>query len=513
MKTVGLGKLTRAKSVGPGWVGSNLSEYRKSLLCCVLFCLALGAVAAYDLRSAYLKDEEGARVRVANNSYLIGEWIKGAFKSSDYVLRDVVGQVSLSELVYPPTDMVRHGRRTAFLEAKGKTLPNTIMMGLFDEHCIATHSNVTPGFDASDREYCLNSRTDTHSDTHVSHAFKASTGFLNVTQTRRLHGDVPGKFYGFAALGLDLNFFAKWLEPLSIAPHGVIAIVDTRLSLLARKPAWPDGLGKKIHDPVVESFIGSGDQYKTFRGISPIDTESRLFGARKIDDLPFVIVVGEADRDWQEDWRQRVWGTTVALALLYGMAIVTLRGHWAVLRQKKELALERDRAERLSVTDALTGLANRRRFDAMLASEIERQRRTGAPLSLVILDVDHFKLYNDTYGHPAGDECLRAVAAVIDSRVGRAVDTAARYGGEEFACILPNTGRVSALALAERIRAGVADLNIPHRASAVAEHVTLSVGVASAAATDTPDEPARFIALADECLYRAKATGRNRVVG
>lgn len=185
-------------------------------------------------------------------------------------------------------------------------------------------------------------------------------------------------------------------------------------------------------------------------------------------------------------------------------AIVRARVH-----NHLELKRARDLLEQLSITDALTGLANRRRFDAVLAAEIERQRRSGESLSLVLLDVDHFKHYNDTYGHPAGDDCLRAVASVIDTMVGRAVDTAARYGGEEFAFILPNTCLDGAKALAEGIRAGVAALNILHRASSAANHVTLSAGVASS--PDTP--PAQLIAQADECLYRAKALGRNRIIG
>lgn len=166
---------------------------------------------------------------------------------------------------------------------------------------------------------------------------------------------------------------------------------------------------------------------------------------------------------------------------------------------------------RLSFSDALTHLANRRRFDELLEKEFLRLRRSGAPLSLIMLDIDFFKNFNDTYGHVAGDECLRKVGAQIDSLVSRASDLAARYGGEEFAIILPETDAQGAVALAEQIRTGIAGLDIPHVASSVAGHVTVSLGVVTAITTDMASGT-DVVKLADAQLYLAKAEGRNRVV-
>jgi diguanylate cyclase (GGDEF)-like protein len=181
-----------------------------------------------------------------------------------------------------------------------------------------------------------------------------------------------------------------------------------------------------------------------------------------------------------------------------------------VVERTHELQVANEQLANLSITDGLTGLANRRHFDEVLDNEYVRLRRSGAPLSLVLLDVDYFKLFNDTYGHPCGDDCLRQVAALIAGLVNRASDLAARYGGEEFALILPETDAQGAVALAERLRSGIEQLAIPHSASK-ASHVTASLGVITVAPTTLP--LARdAIKLADTQLYQAKAGGRNRVV-
>ena len=176
----------------------------------------------------------------------------------------------------------------------------------------------------------------------------------------------------------------------------------------------------------------------------------------------------------------------------------------------KQRELERDFAHLNAITDSLTGLANRRRFDEGLNTEFYRLKRSGVPLSLIMIDIDHFKKYNDTYGHPAGDDCLKQVATAIKKLIGRSPDLVARYGGEEFAVILPETKRRGAQELAERIRQGVEALLIPHRTSTTAPHVTISLGLATAT-TSTMAAPEHIVALADEALYQAKQKGRNRL--
>jgi diguanylate cyclase (GGDEF)-like protein len=165
----------------------------------------------------------------------------------------------------------------------------------------------------------------------------------------------------------------------------------------------------------------------------------------------------------------------------------------------------------LSHTDALTGLANRRAFDMRLAEEVSRALRHDMPLSLLLVDVDHFKPYNDRYGHPAGDECLRRLATLLRDSAGRPTDLVARLGGEEFALLLPHQTAPGALALARHCVQAVAQAGIVHETSPAAAFVTVSVGVAELHGCAARDSAA-LLAAADGALYRAKQDGRNRAV-
>jgi two-component system chemotaxis family response regulator WspR len=176
---------------------------------------------------------------------------------------------------------------------------------------------------------------------------------------------------------------------------------------------------------------------------------------------------------------------------------------------KRELEASNLELARISNQDALTGLANRRRFDETLDTEIRRAARERTPLSLLMTDVDFFKKYNDAYGHPAGDECLHRVAESLSKAVRRPADLAARYGGEEFALILPSTPREGASRVAEIVRSSVEELALPHAGSDVARHVTLSLGIATLDPGDSVS-PKVFVERADAALYAAKRGGRNR---
>lgn len=166
--------------------------------------------------------------------------------------------------------------------------------------------------------------------------------------------------------------------------------------------------------------------------------------------------------------------------------------------------------ERLAAHDGLTNLVNRRGFDARLEMELSRAVRDGLSMAVIMIDVDHFKRFNDTYGHQVGDECLRQVAAVLATSVLRPADLVARYGGEEFVVILPLVNQVGAMAVANRILEGVAALAIPHIGNDGVGMVTVSVGVASGVPARGMEEK-DLITLADQALYQAKNTGRNRV--
>ena len=181
-----------------------------------------------------------------------------------------------------------------------------------------------------------------------------------------------------------------------------------------------------------------------------------------------------------------------------------------VAERTKQLEEANAILKQLSAQDGLTGIANRRHFDEELDREWKRAMRSDASLSLIMIDIDTFKLYNDLYGHQHGDECLKKVAAALRDGLKRSGDLCARYGGEEFAVILPDTQPEGAARVAEALREGVAALRLPHARSTVSRIVTVSLGVSSMVPSDE-NEPASLIARADEALYLAKQSGRNRV--
>ncbi len=222
-----------------------------------------------------------------------------------------------------------------------------------------------------------------------------------------------------------------------------------------------------------------------------------------------VRMVAVGDR---EHWIMGLMVLVFGLAMLASAALMSRVFRDAVeLRLRLSSSIETSRAlERLLRTDALTGIANRRSFEESLEEEWRRARRNGSALAVLTADIDHFKSYNDRYGHQAGDQSLTAVAQAIYRLLRRPGDLAARIGGEEFAVLLPNTPIEGAAATAERIREGVQALKLAHEASSTEEQITVSVGVAATHGDDyeTADE---LLRASDLALYQAKRCGRNRV--
>ncbi|WP_461208730.1 diguanylate cyclase domain-containing protein [Desulfocurvus sp. DL9XJH121] len=230
---------------------------------------------------------------------------------------------------------------------------------------------------------------------------------------------------------------------------------------------------------------------------------------RRIKDDPAtsaipVILVSDK-RDEEEETRGLEIGAVDYITKPFSLPIVRAR-----VRTHVELKRQRDILSELSSVDGLTGIANRRRFDEFYDLEWLRSKRRQTPLSLIMADIDHFKAYNDAYGHAQGDECLKAVAGAMSDCLKRPTDLVARYGGEEFVVVLPETGPEGAGHLAEDMRVSVQNLRIPHADSAVAGHVTISLGTGTMV-PDPDHEPEALVKLADDMLYKAKNNGRNQV--
>ena len=251
-------------------------------------------------------------------------------------------------------------------------------------------------------------------------------------------------------------------------------------------------------------------------GIDGYETARRMRAARPAPWVPIIFLSSnEADQDLEQaiecggdDYLVKPVSAAVLNAKIRAMQRLD-KMHQRLHELSQELAASNRRLEAIAQQDGLTGVANRRAFDHRAGLQFAHAARQKEALSLVLCDVDHFKAYNDQYGHPAGDECLKQVAAALACACKRATDLVARYGGEEFVLLLPATPRQGALKVIDAARTELARLALPHAASQTAAVVTFSAGLASFdAERDTKSD--ELILRADQALYRAKHLGRNR---
>jgi diguanylate cyclase (GGDEF)-like protein len=273
--------------------------------------------------------------------------------------------------------------------------------------------------------------------------------------------------------------------------------------------------GAKIGDQNVSAqlreIVRASPAGGEYTAATALDGIERVNVYRKVGRYPFYAIVGMATIDYSGDWLPN----SMVLALLTGVVVMTAALTARALYRAAIRDAHGEQAQiellKLAARDPLTGLANRRRFDEALQTEWLRASRDAKQLSLLMIDVDHFKAYNDAHGHQKGDECLRLVAAAIAREAVRPSDLVARYGGEEFAVILPDTSRRGAVTVAERIRSAVEVPSSQHAGSRGERPITVSVGAATTAASPEGNL-AKLVFAADTALYEAKRTGRNRVV-
>lgn len=223
------------------------------------------------------------------------------------------------------------------------------------------------------------------------------------------------------------------------------------------------------------------------------------------ESIPVIFVTAKDDEAAEEQGFEL--GGVDYITKPFSLAVVKMR-----VRTHLQLKRQADALEQLAYIDPLTGIPNRRQFMEILEREYWRALREDSALSVLMIDVDHFKAYNDHYGHGAGDDCLRQVALALTRALLRPGDQVARYGGEEFVAVLPQTDREAAALLAERLRRSVLDLGCPHARSSAGDRVTVSIGGATTSLHTAAASLEALLTLADQMLYRAKEGGRNRFV-
>ena len=379
---------------------------------------------------------------------------------------------------------------------------------LTDKDQYPTHAN------NSDREYFAWHRA--HPDDlgmHVGPAIRSRTTDDWVVPLSRRLNNPDGAFAGILLVTVFVEYFNSFYAGFHLGEDGIFVISLRNGTVLTRRPYKKGVIGASLAKGEVFTKFLPYAPMGTVRAVSIIDQVERIYSYRQSERYPIVVQAGLSLDAVLKPWRHGLYRSAAFAGCLISVILVL---SYSLLRQlrfgvliEEELRETQVILERLATEDGLTGLANRRQMDIVLATEIARARRLAQPFAILMADVDYFKKYNDSYGHQVGDRCLRSVAQAIRSCLQREGDVAFRYGGEEFVILLPNTNLSGALTLSKKIQSAVHDLQIVHEGS---EHklVTLSIGV-EAQIPKNGEAGLVIMRSADVNLYEAKRRGRNNI--
>jgi len=355
----------------------------------------------------------------------------------------------------------------------------------------------------ADRDYFRSHQMNPSLGLYISqpYASRMHKGVLSVALTRRIAAP-DHSFAGVAVIALRLDRLGAQMRDVDFDDLKSISVVEEKGTVLACKPCEEGPPGTLVRLPGEATRDRNLETALSF----PEGARAADYRSVRVPGVSMFVVVTPSTQVLRSGWRRHA----VLLGLIAATCAATLiAGSWLLVAAIRTRASTAAQLVSLSVTDGLTGLSNRRALDAKLASEWRHTKRADGPLSILFVDIDHFKHFNDKYGHLIGDDVLRAVAKNIGGHTRRDTDMAARYGGEEFAVVLPDTDAASAAAMAEQVRRDVERLHIAHVGSTTGI-VTVSVGAATGLAGEC-DSAQAVLRAADEQLFIAKQSGRNRV--
>lgn len=468
---------------------------------CALVMVMLCATVLYQGREdAYERAQETSR----NVALIAQRDIERNFELYSLSLQAVVDGMHRTDVLTLPPKLrnevlfdraatARHLGSILVLDAKGYIIID------------AATDTPRPG-NFSDRDYFTVQRDNPNAGLYVSDPYESRlrNGAKTIALSRRI-SNPDGSFAGIAMIALNLDYFRELFKGLSLGPHGSLALISHDGTMIMRQPYDEKVIGRNIRNAsTFKRFMQSPEG--SFSDTSTLDGVRRMYIFKNLPDLPMILMVAEAEQDIFAAWSKRavMIGSLMLLTSIGFIALSVLLSIQLRRRMRAESELQV-----LARTDGLTGLNNRRTLGEILEREWRRAKRAHSVFSLLFVDIDRFKAYNDTYGHQAGDDALTAVAKCIGENIRRPADAVARYGGEEFVVVLPDTPAEGASQIAEIIRTAISNLAIEHAASEYGR-VTASIGLASWH-PDEDEDVAMVIKAADEALYAAKAAGRNKV--
>jgi diguanylate cyclase (GGDEF)-like protein len=465
------------------------------------FMVALCGVVLYQSRSDAL---ERARETSRNIALIAERDIERNFELYDLSLQAVIDGLKDADIMALPPRV--RGAALFDRAASASYLGSILVLDSAGQVMMDSLSETPPNRNFSDRPYFAVQRDNPNAGLYVSDPYRSRLrgGSPSIALSRRISRP-DGSFGGIVLVAVQLAYFHNLFSGLQLGPHGAISLIAEDGVMVMRQPYDPAVPGRNISNASTFRQFEMARE-GSFSDTSTLDGQRRLYYFKHLRNLPLIIMVAEAEPDIYAAWTRRaliIGGLMAAFAAAFVALAFVLGGQLRRrMRAESELAL-------LARIDGLTGLNNRRTLGEILDREWRRARRTRSVFSLLFVDVDRFKAYNDLYGHQAGDDALAAVARCIGENLRRPADSAARYGGEEFLVVLPDTAPQGALAIAEKIRSAISDLGIEHAQSEYGR-VTASIG-AAAWTPDVDGDITSVIRAADRALYDAKATGRNKV--
>ena len=466
--------------------------------------LIMVIVAALLIRE-HASTLQAAKRATTNITQLINADVLRNVELYDLALQGLIAATSRKDLTQVPRD-IQH--LVQFDQSNAAPFKGEVLLLDANGAVLADSSTLWPSpRNFANRDYFEAHQKNAQAGLFISRPFKVNCACDQVWRiafSRRVSGP-NGEFAGVAVATMRLAYFDQLFNRLTIGNGSTVNLLNTRGILLAQQPLMErDMIDKDLSDrPNFKRMLREGEG--SFRAISAISGTERLYTFTTVGELPLIVVVALSSEDVFAPWERAALLTAGATGVLcIGLLWLT----WMLRRElRRRYRTERVLSE-LAATDALTGLANRRILDERLRMEWDRAQRSAEPMTLLMIDVDHFKAFNDRHGHHGGDEALRNVAQVIGTNIRRPADLAARYGGEEFAVVLPHTDATGAKVIAEHIRSSIEHLP---RVAGDEQPITVSIGLSAWDKRSRLSLEALLLS-ADQALYEAKHTGRNRIV-
>jgi diguanylate cyclase (GGDEF)-like protein len=483
---------------------------KAAVLFIAVVCLSLCGLLYLQLEQSRQHDLALAQVASSNLTRAMAQQAEDTFMQADLVLTSLADWIQADGFGAP-----QKARLQKTFARRVQALNQLHGIFLFDQKgqwVVTSFDELPRGPGVGDRDYFKFHQQNVSSLAHIGPAIRSRENGEWIIPISKRVNDKNGNFQGVLLAGIKMAYFDQFFKSFSIDDNGSMFLGLTDGTLLARRPFVESQIGTSLaKSEIFEKLLPNAPSGNAmFRSL--VDGVVRLYGYRQLDAYPLVVSAASSREAILKDWYDTAFRSSVIVALV--VLGVGLFG-WMFLYQVRvgeqveaDLRKAKEALKLIATHDSLTGLGNRRLFEGALDIEFSRGARQSSSLSLIMLDIDYFKRYNDAYGHVAGDHCLAEVARAVKGCCHRKADLAVRYGGEEFAVLLPDTDIHGAMVIAEQIRRSVMDKNIIHSGSP-SGFVTVSLGCYSFVPTGR-DSMEVFIERADAALYQAKHSGRNR---